>query len=52
MLFGGPVIASSPLIAVFMLNGPGLSARDYGLALGVPCLGAIAAFTDADTEVW
>lgn len=42
MLFGGPVIMSSPLLAVLVLNGLGLPARDYGLALGVPCLGGIA----------
>jgi predicted MFS family arabinose efflux permease len=42
MLFGGPVIMSSPLLAVLILDGLGLPARDYGLSLGVPCLGGIA----------
>jgi MFS family permease len=42
MVFGGPVIMSTPLLAVLILVGLGLPARDYGLALGVPCLGAIA----------
>jgi hypothetical protein len=42
MLFGGPVIMSVPLLAVLILDGLGLPARDYGLALGVPCLGGIA----------
>jgi MFS family permease len=42
MLFGGPVIMATPLLAVLILDGLGLSARDYGLSLGVPCLGGIA----------
>ena len=41
MLFGGPVIMASPLLAVLILDGLGLPARDYGLSLGVPCLGGI-----------
>lgn len=42
MLFGGPVIMSGPLLAVLILDGLGLPARDYGLSLGLPCLGGIA----------
>jgi MFS transporter len=42
MLFGGPVIMATPLVAVLILDILGLPAYDYGLALGVPCLGGIA----------
>jgi predicted MFS family arabinose efflux permease len=42
MVFGGPVIMASPLLAVLILDGLGLPARDYGISLGVPCLGGIA----------
>jgi predicted MFS family arabinose efflux permease len=42
MLFGGAVMMTSPLIATLMLDRLGLSARDYGLALGLPCLGGVA----------
>jgi MFS family permease len=42
MLFGGPVMMVSALMAVLMLRDLGLSPRDYGLALGLPCLGGVA----------
>jgi MFS family permease len=42
MLFGGAVMMTTTLIPVLMLDRLGLSARDYGLALGLPCLGGIA----------
>ncbi|MFB9235249.1 MFS transporter [Plantactinospora siamensis] len=41
LLFGGPVMLVSPLLAVLMLRELGLAAWEYGLALGVPCLGAV-----------
>ena len=37
-----PVMMTSALLAVFMLRDLGLSPRDYGLALGLPCLGGVA----------
>jgi MFS family permease len=39
LLFGGPVMLASSLLTVFMLRGLGLTPGDYGLALGLPCLG-------------
>jgi MFS family permease len=42
MVFGGPVIMTSPLITVLILDMLKLPASAYGLALGVPCLGGIA----------
>jgi len=42
MVFGGPVIMATPLLAVLILDRLGLPARDYGISLGVPCLGGIA----------
>lgn len=41
MLFGAMIIASSPLISVLMLRDLGLSPWQYGLALGLPCLGGV-----------
>ncbi|MEU6174822.1 MFS transporter [Streptantibioticus parmotrematis] len=41
MLFGGSVMTASPLMAVLMLRDLGLGAWQYGLALGVPCLGGV-----------
>jgi Na+/melibiose symporter-like transporter len=41
MLFGGCVMATSSLFAVFVLRTLHLTALDYGLALGIPCLGGL-----------
>lgn len=38
-LFGGPVMMTSPLLAVFMLRDLGMSPWQYGLVLGLPCAG-------------
>ena len=42
MLFGGAIMMTGPLMATLMLDHLGLTARDYGVALGVPCLGGVA----------
>ncbi|MFE3194533.1 MFS transporter [Nocardia sp. NPDC059240] len=42
MVFGGAVIASGPLLAVFMLRDLHFTAWQYGLALGLPTLGGLA----------
>ncbi|MGW4287725.1 MFS transporter [Streptomyces sp. NPDC004673] len=41
LLFGGSVMMASPLMAVLMLDDLGLAAWQYGLALGLPCLGGV-----------
>lgn len=41
MLFGGAVMLCTPLVAVLMLRDLGLAPWQYGLALGVPCLGGV-----------
>jgi MFS family permease len=41
-LFGGLILATSPLLAVLMLGDLGFAPWQYGLAFGVPCLGALA----------
>lgn len=41
LLFGGPVMMASPLMAVLMLRTLGLAPWQYGLALGLPCLGGV-----------
>ncbi|WNI16499.1 MFS transporter [Actinacidiphila sp. ITFR-21] len=41
LLFGGPVMMASPLMAVLMLRNLGLTPWQYGLALGLPCLGGV-----------
>lgn len=41
LLFGGSVMMASPLMAVLMLNDLGLAPWQYGLALGLPCLGGV-----------
>lgn len=41
LLFGGSVMMASPLMAVLMLRDLGLEAWQYGLALGLPCLGGV-----------
>ncbi|GAA1801354.1 MFS transporter [Luedemannella flava] len=42
MVFGGPIMAISPVLAVLMLRDLGLRPWQYGLALGLPGLGGIA----------
>ncbi|MEU6847336.1 MFS transporter [Streptomyces sp. NPDC046716] len=41
LLFGGSVMMTSPLVAVLMLDDLGLAPWQYGLALGLPCLGGV-----------
>ncbi|WP_225840383.1 MFS transporter [Streptomyces sp. NK08204] len=41
LLFGGPVMATVPLLAVLMLQDMHFTPIQYGLALGLPCLGGI-----------
>ena len=41
LLFGGCVVASTPLIATLMLRDLGFSPAQYGLALGVPCAAGV-----------
>ncbi|TXS43717.1 MFS transporter [Streptomyces sp. OR43] len=41
LLFGGSVMMASPLMAVLMLRDLGLEPWQYGLALGLPCLGGV-----------
>ncbi|MEV0003406.1 MFS transporter [Micromonospora sp. NPDC050980] len=41
IIFGGAITASTPIIAVFMLRDLHLAPWQYGLALGLPCLGGI-----------
>ncbi|MFD7439536.1 MFS transporter [Streptomyces sp. NPDC059861] len=41
LLFGGSVMMASPLMAVLMLDELGLAPWQYGLALGLPCLGGV-----------
>ncbi|GAA2836423.1 MFS transporter [Kribbella solani] len=41
-LFGGPVMMTSPLLAVFMLRDLGLKPWSYGVMLGVSCIGGVA----------
>ncbi|ASW57980.1 MFS transporter [Plantactinospora sp. KBS50] len=54
LLFGGPVMLTSPLLAVLMLRELQLPPWQYGLALGVPCLGAVlgARLAPAFTRRW
>ena len=40
-VFGGAMMAASPLLAVLMLGRLGFSPWQYGLAWGVPCLGGV-----------
>jgi predicted MFS family arabinose efflux permease len=42
LVFGGCIMASVPLLAVLMLRDLGFSSVQYGLALGLPCLGGVA----------
>jgi predicted MFS family arabinose efflux permease len=41
MLFGGAIMATSPLLAVLMLRELRFTPWQYGLALGLPCLGGV-----------
>ncbi|MFD5816228.1 MFS transporter [Streptomyces sp. NPDC127038] len=41
LLFGGSIMMTSPLMAVLMLDDLGLTPWQYGLALGLPCLGGV-----------
>ncbi|MEW2287302.1 MFS transporter [Streptomyces sp. NPDC047841] len=41
LLFGGSIMMSSPLMAVLMLDDLGLAPWQYGLALGLPCVGGV-----------
>ncbi|TWD12897.1 putative MFS family arabinose efflux permease [Streptomyces sp. T12] len=41
LLFGGSVMMASPLMAALMLDELGLAPWQYGLALGLPCLGGV-----------
>ncbi|GGK93169.1 MFS transporter [Mangrovihabitans endophyticus] len=40
-LFGGAMMAASPLLGVLMLRDLGFPAWQYGVAWGVPCLGGV-----------
>nr|WP_233712259.1 MFS transporter [Kribbella turkmenica] len=40
-LFGGPVMMTSPLLTVLMLRDLGLPPWNYGVSLGVSCLGGV-----------
>jgi MFS family permease len=40
-LFGGAMMAASPLLAVLMLRDLGFPPWQYGLAWGIPCLGGV-----------
>jgi MFS family permease len=41
LVFGGCVMATAPLLAVLMLRELHLTPWEYGIAMGVPCLGGI-----------
>ncbi|GAA2913151.1 hypothetical protein Acy02nite_90540 [Actinoplanes cyaneus] len=41
LIFGGCMVASTPLIAVLMLRDLGFSPAAYGLALGLPCTAGV-----------
>ncbi|MFI5714498.1 MFS transporter [Nocardia sp. NPDC051750] len=41
MAFGGSIMLTTPLLALLMLRELGFSPWQYGLALGVPCLGGL-----------
>jgi MFS family permease len=41
LVFGGCVMATAPLLAVVMLRDLGFQPWQYGLALGVPCVGGV-----------
>jgi predicted MFS family arabinose efflux permease len=41
LLFGGCLVASTPLIAILMLRELGFNPAQYGLALGIPCAAGV-----------
>lgn len=41
LLFGGGIMLASPLMSIFYLRDLGLAPWQYGIALGVPCLGGL-----------
>ncbi|RKF23629.1 MFS transporter [Micromonospora globbae] len=41
VIFGGAIMAAAPITTVFMLRDLRLAPWQYGLALGLPCLGGI-----------
>ena len=45
LVFGGCVMATAPLLAVLMLRELGFAPWQYGVALGVPCVGGILGAT-------
>ncbi|BCJ65700.1 MFS transporter [Polymorphospora rubra] len=45
VLFGSALMATTPILALFIVRDLGLSAWEYGLILGVPCLGGMLAGT-------
>lgn len=45
MLFGGAIMWSSPIMAVLILKDVGATPFEYGIALGVPCLGGLLGAT-------
>lgn len=51
MLFGGVIMASSPLIAVYLLRELHFSPLQYGIALGVPCAAGVAGSLLAPTLI-
>jgi MFS family permease len=42
LLFGGCIMASTPLIAVYLLRDLHFNALEYGITLGVPCAAGVA----------
>lgn len=43
VMFGTALTAMTPILALFVIRDLGLSAWEYGLVLGVPCLGGLVA---------
>ncbi|MEU4570239.1 MFS transporter [Micromonospora sp. NPDC023956] len=43
VLFGSALMATNPILALFIVRDLGLSAWEYGLVLGAPCLGGMLA---------
>ncbi|WP_213010209.1 MFS transporter [Paractinoplanes toevensis] len=41
MIFGGLIMASSPLLAIWMLRDLAFTPEQYGLALGLPCAAGV-----------
>lgn len=51
MLFGGSVMLTTPLLALLMLRDLGFAPWQYGLGLGIPCLGGLLGALCAPTLV-